>query len=646
MKQRHFLSLYLIGVLMLTGAVMQTACTRAKQETSEAGVDDSAVRTQDFVRSLYSRQEQMVPMRDGAKLYTQIYSPRDRSQTYPILLFRTPYSIGSYGSDDFRSRLGPNDLYAEEGFIFVYQDVRGKFQSEGEFVVMKPHKTNKQGPADTDESSDTYDTIDWVLKNVENHNGRVGQWGISYPGWQTVMGMIDAHPALKASSPQASPADMWLGDDFHHNGAFRLMYTFGWLKNNASLRSGPTSSRSGRFDFGTPDGYKFFLELGPLANVNKKYFNETVPTWNEYMEHGDYNDYWKEQHVLQYLDDVTHPILSVAGWFDAEDFYGPMSIYYTLEEKNPDNKSSIVIGPWLHGGWARMDGDSLGDIRFHNKTGEYFRKLVEFPFFLYHLKDKGEMNLPEALVFETGSNRWKSFDQWPPRQTEERRLYFHPGGKLDFSPPGEQGETVRDTFVSDPRKPVPWSAEIRTSQGHLWMIEDQRFASRRPDVLTYTSDVLTEDITIAGPIIADLFFSTSGTDADWIVKLIDVYPGDTKETAPNEGVRMGDFEMLLAGEVFRSKYRNSFERPEPLVPGRVTELSFDLRDKCHTFLKGHRIMVQVQSTWFPVIDLNPQKFLDIYSAGESDFFPATHRVYRSRRYPSHIKIQSLEGNRP
>ncbi len=590
----------------------------------------------------YDKAEYMIPMRDGVNLYTQVYTPKDQSQQYPILLFRTPYSVRYYGADDFRSTLGPNELYAEEGFIFVYQDVRGKFKSEGEFIVMKPQKTVKRSPKDTDESSDTYDTIEWLLKNIPNHNGRVGQWGISYPGWQTVMGMIDAHPALKASSPQASPADMWIGDDFHHNGAFRLMYTFGWLSWNARKRSGPSEKRSEGFDFGTPDGYNFFLELGPVSNVDKLYFHKIVPTWNEYMEHGNYDEYWQKQDVLQYLENITHPILNVAGWFDAEDFYGPMSIYYTIEKNTPDNKSTLVVGPWLHGGWARMAGDELGNIRFGSKTGEYFRINVELPFFLYYLKDKGEFNLPEALVFETGSNQWKSYDHWPPKETTEKNMYFHPNCKLSFNPSSGHSEETFDSYVGDPNKPVPFSQEIRTSQGHLWMVEDQRFAARRPDVLVYQTDFLTEDVAIAGPIIASLYVSTTGTDADWVVKLIDVYPGDSPDNEPNPcQVRMGDFQMLLAGEVFRGKYRNSFEKPEPFVPDKVTKIEFNLRDKCHTFLAGHRIMVQIQSTWFPVIDRNPQKFVDIYHAKETDFQKAEHRIYRSAKYSSHLKLRIL-----
>lgn len=595
------------------------------------------------IKANYDKAEYMIPMRDGVKLYTQVYTPKDKSQKYPILLFRTPYSVGYYKPNSFRLYLGPNFDYAREGFIFVYQDVRGKFKSEGNFVVMKPHKAVKRGPQDTDESSDTYDTIQWVLKNIPNHNGRAGQWGISYPGWQTVMGMIDAHPALKASSPQASPSDMWIGDDFHHNGAFRLMYTFGWLSWNAQTRTGATEKRGIRFDYGTPDGYKFFLELGPVSNVDKKYFHNRVPTWNEYMQHGDYDEYWKKQNVLQHLKNIKHPILNVAGWFDAEDFYGPMSIYYTIEKKNSNNKSTLVVGPWLHGGWARMAGNSLGNIRFDSKTGVYFRKEVEFPFFNYYLKDKGILNLPEALVFETGSNQWRSYGQWPPKEAKEKNIYFNAGGKLSFTPPSEKSDQANDSYISDPNKPVPFSAEIRTSQGHLWMVEDQRFAACRPDVLVYQSDVLTEDVTIAGPIIASLYVSTTGTDADWIVKLIDVYPGDASDNKPNPcKVRMGDFQMLVGADVFRGKYRNSYEKPEPFVPNKVTKIEYDLRDKCHCFCKGHRIMVQVQSTWFPVIDRNPQKFVDIYHAEESDFQKATHKVYRSATHSSHLKLKVLE----
>lgn len=579
----------------------------------------------------YTKQEYMIPMRDGVKLYTQVYAPKDTSRSYPLMFSRTPYSVGRYGPTNYRNRLGPSELFTKEGFIFVYQDVRGKFKSEGDFIVMRPYLPAKLGPQDTDESSDVHDTIEWLLKNVPNHNGRVGMWGGSYGGWQTVLGMMEAHPALKASSPQASPADMWMGDDFHHNGAFRLMYTFDWLVNSAWPRTGPTTVRPPRFQYQTPDGYKFFMDLGPISNINKKYLKNRVPTWNEYMEHGDYDEYWQKQNLLQHLENITHPILNVAGWFDAEDFYGPMGIYATIEKKNTPNQNILVVGPWRHGGWGFMDGDELGDIKFDQKTGMYYREKVEFPFFMYHLKGEGELNLPEALVFETGANRWGSYDQWPPKGITEKRIYLQAEGKLSFVPPSETSEQAFDAYTSDPSKPVPWCTRIQTRQGHLWMIDDQRFAARRPDVLVYESEVLKEDITIAGPIIANLYVSTTGTDADWIVKLIDVYPSH----APDG---MGDYQMLLAGEVFRSKYRNSFENPEPMVPNQVTKIEFDLRDKYHCFLKGHKLMVQIQSTWFPVIDRNPQKFVDIYQAKEEDFQKAVHSVHRSQKFPSHIKV--------
>jgi putative CocE/NonD family hydrolase len=591
----------------------------------------------------YSKTELMIPMRDGVELFTAIYEPTDRSRTYPIMLFRTPYGIGNYGPEIRRRTLGPSDLFTRSGYIFVYQDVRGKFRSEGKFEVMNPVYSKLVDPALTDETTDTYDTIQWILDNVPNHEERVGQWGISYPGWQTVMGMIDAHPALVASSPQASPADMYIGDDFHHNGAFRLMYTFGWLAGNAAVRTGPSTERQGaRFSFGTPDGYDFFLRLGPVINVDRFYFNGQVPTWNEYMEHGAYDEYWQRQDVLQHMKNIRPAVLNVAGWFDAEDFYGPMSIYYEIEKNDAGNQSILVVGPWRHGGWARGTGESLGDIRFGSNTSEFYRSEVEFPFFEYYLKGRREQELTEAIVFETGSNQWRRYDQWPPAEAQRRNLYLRKGGSLAFDPPSGETAEISDSFVSDPDKPVPWSTETRTSQGHEWMVEDQRFAARRPDVLVYETEPLEEEVVIAGPIIARLQVSTTGTDADWIVKLIDVYPGDTSDDSPHAGTRMGGFQMLVAGEVFRSKFRNGFDRPEPLTPNEVTLIEFDLRDKFHSFRKGHRIMVQIQSTWFPVIDRNPQTFVDIYHAEASDFQKATHTVYRSVSAPSHLELGIIE----
>ena len=596
-----------------------------------------------YVLEHYTKREFMIPMRDGVKLFTQVYAPKDTSRAYPILFRRTPYGIAPYGEDVYRPSIGPSWLFVEEGYIFVYQDCRGQFKSEGEFVVMRPHQPDRTGSRNSDESSDTYDTIDWLLKNISNNNGRVGQYGVSYSGWHAVMGMLDAHPALKASSPQASPADMWIGDDFHHNGAFRLMYTFDWLAGSARVRTGPAGTSSGRWRYGTPDGYQFFLEMGPVANADNLYFQKAVPTWNDYMTHGDYDEYWKRQNVLPHLKNIRPAVLNVAGWFDAEDFFGPMSIYRAVEANNPKNTSTLVVGPWRHGGWTSEDGDVLGNITFGVKTGVDFREKAELPFFNFYLKDKGTLDLPEAWVFETGSNRWMSYDRWPPRNTQERKIYLQAAGRLSSEHPTEsESDGAADSFTSDPRKPVPWSQEIRTTQGHLWMVEDQRFAARRPDVLVYQSDALTEDVTIAGPIIADLFVSTTGTDADWIVKLIDVLPPDAPDPRPNPaGVRMGDFQMLLAGEVFRSKYRRSFEKPEPLAPNAVTEIAFDLRDRYHCFVKGHRIMVQIQSTWFPLIDRNPQTFVNIFQAREEDFRTAVHAVHRSRLHPSHLRLQVI-----
>ena len=591
------------------------------------------------VRAHYDKQEYMIPMRDGVELFTIVYAPRDRSRQYPVMLYRTPYSIGPYGPGEYRTPIGPSEEFDRDGYIFVYQDVRGKFRSEGDFEVMRALARDRTDGVEVDESTDNYDTIDWVLENLPNHTGRVGQWGISYSAWQTVMGMVDAHPALMASSPQASPSDMFIGDDWHHNGAFRLMYAFSWLSNNARTRSAPTEQRGARFDYGTPWGYKFFLDVGTVGEIDELFFRGEVPAWTEFMDHGTYDEYWTRQVALNHLDGISHPILNVAGWFDAEDFYGPMSIYYTIEAENPENRSTLVAGPWLHGGWARMEGDHLGCIDFSTATSRYFRQEIQYPFFRYHLKGEGDWEPTEAVMFETGANRWRRFDAWPPDNAVPANLYFHAGGKLLFSPPGGEG---LDVYDSDPAKPVPFSAEIRTTQGHLWMIEDQRFAATRPDVLVYQTDPLTEDVTIAGPIIAKLFAATTGTDSDWIVKLIDVYPGNAPDS-DRCSVPMGDFQMLLAGEIMRGKFRNSFSDPEPIPPNDVVEYDIDLRDRFHTFLAGHRIMVQVQSTWFPVYDRNPHRFLDIYRAQTSDFEKATQEVYRSREFPSHLVLNILRG---
>lgn len=587
------------------------------------------------VREHYTKSEHLIPMRDGVKLFTIVYTPKNQSQRYPILMSRTAYSIAPYGPEQYRTTIGPNNEFAKEGYIVAYQDARGTFMSEGQFIH---HPPLQKGTGRSDESTDTYDTIEWLVKNIPNNNGRVGIWGISWGGWQVSQGMIDAHPALKAASPQAPPQDQFMGDDHHSGGAFQVMYAFSWMSSNARQRNAPTDQPSARFDFGTPDGYDFFLRMGAAANA-KEFFENTVPTWDDYMVHGTYDEYWQSRNVPKDLHNINFPVLIVAGWFDAQDFWGPFRMHRSIEEKNHPNKSTLVVGPWLHGGWGRMDGDSLGRIAFGQKTGLYFREKVELPFFNYYLKDKGQLNLPEALVFETGSNQWRSYDRWPPTSVEIRDLYLREGGQLAFGPPATNAAEPFDSYISDPWKPVPYTAEIRTGEGHLFMIEDQRFAWTRPDVLVYQSEPLTQDITLAGPIKAILDVSTTGTDADWVVKLIDVYPSNAPEP-------MGGYQMLLAGDILRGKFRNSLSNPEPMVPNQVTRLEFELGDKNHTFRKGHRLMVQVQSSWFPMFDRNPQTFVDIYHAKDSDYQKATQRVYRSREHSSRIQVTVLRAGAP
>ena len=599
-----------------------------------------------WIQAHYDKNEVMVPMRDGVRLFTSIYSPKDTARTYPILLLRTPYSVAPYGPTEVRAKLGPSEEFGREGFIFVFQDVRGKFRSEGEFVVLRPYKPEKKAASDTDESSDTYDTIEWLLRNIPGHNGRVGQWGVSYAAWQTVMGMIGGHPALKAASPQASPSDMFVGDDFHHNGAFRLMYAFSWLAGNARPRTTASGTAPSGLDLGTPDGYRFFLEAGSAARIDEFVFRGEVPAWREFIDHPDYDSYWEGMNLLRSLEKVEIPVLTVAGWFDAEDFFGPMSIYGALEQLSPSNLSTLVVGPWKHGGWNTTTGEELGNLRFGAPTSTYFQREVLLPFFNRHLKVDSAPPLPEVVAFETGSNKWRQFSRWPPEGVVASELYLRSGGRLSFSPPGPGSGLEHDEYVSDPARPVPFSAGTHATQGHLWMVEDQRFASTRPDVLVYESEPLDRDLTIAGPIPVSIVLSSSGTDSDFVVKLIDVFPNDAADNDPNPcGVRMGGFQMLLSSEVFRAKYRKSFARPEPLVPDQPFRLEFDLPDRLHTFLRGHRVMVQIQSSWFPLIDRNPQQFVNIYRASPEDYRKATQRVYHSNDRPSYQKLGVLPATR-
>jgi uncharacterized protein len=592
----------------------------------------------EYVKAHYTKYEYRIPMRDGVKLFTAVYVPKDDSKPYPILLYRTPYSIRPYGPDQYWSNLGPSPAFAKEGYIFACQDVRGRYMSEGEFVNMRPYNPEKKGPKDIDESSDTYDTIDWLVQHVANHNGRVGQWGISYPGFYTDCGMIDAHPALKASSPQAPVTDWFAGDDFHHNGALFLPHCFNFMANFGKPRPEPTTKSGPRFEHDTPDGYDFFLRLGPLANADAKYLKGNIAFWNEVMRHGDYDRFWQSRNLRQHLKTIKPAVLTVGGWLDAENLFGALETFKKVEANSPPAANHLVMGPWVHGGWSRSDGDALGPVRFNAKTAPFFREQIELPFFEYHLKGKGAPKLPKAWVFETGTNQWRKYDAWPPRGAKPKSLYFHAGGRLAFDPSAESGEAF-DEYVSDPAKPVPYIDKIGIGMDKDYMTADQRFAARRPDVLVYQTDVLTEDVTVAGPVEAELFVSTTGTDSDWVVKLIDVYPDDYPDPDPNPtGVHMGAYQQLLRGDVMRGKFRNSLAKPEPFQPGQPTPVRFALPDCCHTFRTGHRIMVQVQSTWFPLVDRNPQRFEDIYAAKEGDFRKATQRVYRSGDMRSRVTV--------
>lgn len=587
-----------------------------------------------FIAENYFKKEYRIPMRDGITLFTQVYIPRDTSKKYPIMLNRTPYNIDPYGEDSYPNSLGPSKLFDVDKFIFVYQDVRGRFMSEGDFVDVRP---NRNDPDELDESRDTYDTIEWLLKNLEYDNGKVGMWGISYPGFYSSAASIDAHPALVAVSPQAPIADWFIGDDFHHNGAFWLPHAFNFYSVFGKKREGLTTEWGPRFDHGTPDGYKFFLEMGPLKNANEKYLKNEIAFWNQVMKHGTYDEFWQERNLLPHLRNIKPAMLVVGGWFDAENLYGALNTYKTIEERNPNVKNNLVMGPWFHGGWARSSGDYLGNIDFESATSKYYQEEIEFPFFKYHLKGEGNLNLAEANVFETGSNKWKKYSQWPPEEITVSNLYLNENSALSFIRPEDKNSY--DEYVSDPDKPVPFTNEIVTRMTREYMVEDQRFASRRPDVLVYETETLESDITVAGPFIADLFISTNATDADFVVKLIDVFPDTLKSYGE---VQYGGFQMMVRGDVMRAKFRYSYEDPQPLDTTKVNEIKFKLNDVNHTFKKGHRIMVQIQSSWFPLVDRNPQKFIDIYSAGESDFQKANIKIHHSSEYPSHLKLPVLE----
>jgi len=592
------------------------------------------------IRELYTKYEYRVPMRDGTRLFTAVYVPKDASRKYPLLLKRSPYSCKPYGVDQYPDVLGPSKQLAKSGYIFVFQDVRGRWASEGELENMRPQITEKKTPQDVDESSDTYDTIEWLLKNVDGHNGRAGQWGVSYPGFYTSCGMIDAHPALKASSPQAPICDWFIGDDWHHHGAFQLTHAFNFMAEFGRPRPEPTKKIDYKFDHAMRDGYRFFLEMGPLKNADAKYFKGEVAYWNEVMKHGNYDDFWKSRNLRPHLKNIKPAVLTVGSWFDAENLFGALETYRSVEKSSPGCANTIVMGPWIHGGWGKDDGTTLGDISFASKTAEFYREKIEFPFFEHYLKEKGDGKRPEAWMFQTGTNQWREYDAWPPKESQLRELHFRRGGRLlGEAPTAVERDSGYDEYLSDPNRPVPFMERIETKMTPEYMTGDQRFASRRPDVLVYQTEVMEVDLDIAGPIEVELHVSTTGTDADWIVKVIDVFPDDLSDPSPNpRNVRLGGYQQLIRGDIFRGKFRESFEQPKPFEPNKPTVIKFTLQDVCHSFRPGHRLMVQVQSSWFPLFDRNPQKFVDIYTADEQDFQSATQRLYRSPDRASKIRF--------
>jgi putative CocE/NonD family hydrolase len=605
------------------------------------------------VKEHYTKYEYRIPMRDGVRLFTSVYAPKDSSHTYPFLINRTPYDVGPYGEDQYRKRLGPSPEFDKAGYIFVNQDVRGRWMSEGTFVEMRPHIDNKKSKQDVDDSSDLYDTIEWLLKNVPNNNGNAGIWGISYPGFFTSASIIDSHPALKAASPQAPMTNLFMGDDAYHGGAFMLSANFGFYaffspQENPQL----PPKTSVEFDYGTKNGYEFYLNAGPISNLSK-YLNGKSALFDDQVHHDTYDDYWKARNLAPHMKNIHCAVLTVGGWFDAEDLQGPFSTFHAIESNNSGIFNALVVGPWVHGGWSRYDGERLGRVEFDSNTGDYYRKNILFPFFEQYLKGSGDAKLPKASVFETGTNVWRRYSAWPPKEAEARTLYFHTGGGLSFDPPSSDSPAF-DEYISDPARPVPFLNYVSISVPQEYMDSDQRFASVRTDVLDYETPILDEDVTIAGPISPKLFVSTSGTDSDWDVKLIDVYPSDFPDSKLDEPKQedkgkprldvgaptftMGGYEQLVRGEPFRGKFRHSFEKPEPFTPGKVEQIDFTMQDINHTFRRGHRIMVQIASSWFPLTDRNPQTFVNIPDAKPADFVKATERVYHAKGQASGIGV--------
>lgn len=599
-----------------------------------------------LVRSRFTKYEYRIPMRDGVRLFTSVYIPVDAgpAKRYPFLMQRTPYSVAPYGVDRYPPIL-VNPAFTKEGFIFVYQDVRGRNMSEGEFVNMRPQIDGKKDRTQVDESSDTHDTITWLLAHVPDHNGKVGMKGISYPGFYASAGAIDSHPALKAVSPQAPIADWWRGDDMHRHGAFNVQLSFAFFSRFGIARPKPIANEDWKpFPFGTPDAYEFYLR--PLAELDTQHLKGEIAFWKEITEHPDYDAFWQARNLLPHLRNIKAAMLIVGGWYDTEDLYGPLATYRAIEEQNKGITNTLVMGPWRHGGWARGDSSKLGDADFGFVTSDAFQA-KELAFFLHHLKGAPAPGIPEAMVFESGADRWRQFPSWPPPGTREMRLFFRENGALSYQASTAAGHEAEefDEYLSDPARPVPYTQNPEQGWSASYAAEDQRFASRRPDVLVYQTAPLEHDVTLAGPLAAELFVSTTGTDADWVVKLIDVHPGvmpgwtdaDEHTGKPNLGAQ----QILVRGEPMRGRYRDGGTTPKPFTPGEVTPVKFPINDVFYTFQRGHRIMVQIQSTWYPFIDRNPQTFVPIFQAKASDFVKATHRLYRAQSTPSALVVRVL-----
>jgi len=592
-----------------------------------------------YARMHYNKYEYMIPMRDGIKLFTAVYVPKDTSKTYPMMIERTCYSVAPYGIDQYPYLLGPSPEFMKEGFIFVYQDVRGKHHSEGTWTEITPFIVNKKG-MQHDEASDTYDAVDWLVKNVPHNDGKVGVWGISYPGFFATNAALCGNPAIKVVSPQAPVTNWFLGDDTHHNGAFFLMDEFDfdyWFVNSTN---GPHKNKMLPLDAKYSDNYNFFLKMKTVPNVNKFYYHHLVPFWDTILMHPNYDAWWKARDIRRFMYNVKPATMLVGGWYDAEDQWGTVNTYESIEHKNNGNENILVMGPWYHGGWASMDMDHLGDISFGFNSSRWFQKNVEFPFFMHYLKGTPMPNLPEALLYDVGLNRWNTFNKWPSNNIVPTKLYLTAKNEISFTPPTLPNSS--DQYISDPNKPVPYQGGVRAERGVTYMDADQRFAARRPDVLTFCSPILDSNVTLAGATEANLYVSVSGIDADFIIKLIDVYPDTMKDyTIDRQRVAAGGYEALVRAEIMRGKYRNSFSNPEPFIPNKPTLVKFHVPDVLYTFKKGHRIMIQIQSSWFPLVDMNPQVFEDIYKAKATDFKKETIRLYHQKDMPSSLETGIL-----